>query len=77
MLCLSAAERGHLTVLKWLRANGCPWDAMTCCSAAASGKLKVLQWARANGCEWRRGVCMRVSARHPAVRQWVEEQPDE
>ena len=25
-----AAKGGHLEVLKWARANGCPWDEWTC-----------------------------------------------
>jgi hypothetical protein len=25
-----AAMFGHLEVLKWARANGCPWDEETC-----------------------------------------------
>jgi hypothetical protein len=28
--CASAAEGGHLDVLKWARENGCPWDEETC-----------------------------------------------
>ena len=24
--CSSAAKGGHLEVLQWARANGCPWD---------------------------------------------------
>ena len=45
-----AAMEGHLEVLQWAHANGCPWDAGTCMFAAKGGHLKVLQWARANGC---------------------------
>ena len=29
-----AAEGGHLEVLQWARANGCPWDEETCAYAA-------------------------------------------
>jgi len=43
---------GQLEVLKWLRANGCPWDKQTCYIAAHGGHLEVLKRARANGCEW-------------------------
>jgi hypothetical protein len=25
-LCSTAARGGHLEVLQWARANGCPWD---------------------------------------------------
>ena len=36
-------------MLKWLRANGCPWDETTCALAAGGGHLDVLRWARENG----------------------------
>ena len=49
---LVGGEGGHLEVLQWARANGCPWDQRTCAYAATGGHLEVLQWARANGCPW-------------------------
>ena len=48
-VCTYAAACGHLEVLQWARANGCPWDEKTCSSAARGGHLEVLEWARANG----------------------------
>ena len=42
-LLQEAAKTGQLEVMKWLHANGCPWDADTCESAAEGGHLKVLQ----------------------------------
>jgi hypothetical protein len=48
--CWLLAHEGRLTVLKWARANGCPWDEQTCSYGAGGGHLEVLQWARANGC---------------------------
>ena len=50
-----AARGGHLGVLQWARANGCPWDGETCELAASGGHLEVLRWARANGCPAPRG----------------------
>ena len=44
-------------MLKWARANGCPWNEGACALAAHSGRLKVLQWARANGCPWDENTC--------------------
>ena len=41
---------GHLEVLQWARAHGCPWDAETCVMAARQGHREVLVWARAQGC---------------------------
>jgi uncharacterized protein YciI len=43
---------GHLEVLMWARANGCPWCEQTCRAAVRGAHLAVLQWARANGCPW-------------------------
>jgi hypothetical protein len=40
-----AAQGGHLEVMQWARANGCPWDRGT--RKNASGH--VLEWAVANG----------------------------
>jgi hypothetical protein len=54
MLLLVAvpAGGGHLHILKWARANGCPWNEVTCENAAQGGHLDVLKWARENGCPW-------------------------
>ena len=49
-LCHDFAGGGHLEVLQWARAHGCPWDSQTCYYAAENGHLEVLQWARAQGC---------------------------
>ena len=60
-----AAMGGHLEVLQWARANGCPWDEKTCMHAAEGGHLEVLQWARANGCPWDVHVHERGGGRAP------------
>ena len=56
-ICAEAAKRGHLEMLQWARANGCPWHEGTCWQAALAGRLEVLQWARANGCPWDEKTC--------------------
>ncbi len=43
LLCMYAAQGGHLTALQWARANGAPWDEQTCMYAARGGHLAVLQ----------------------------------
>jgi hypothetical protein len=40
---------GHLEVLQWARANGCPWSSDMCKDAADNGHLHVVKWALANG----------------------------
>ena len=65
---------GHLEVVKWLRANGCPWDAYTCTFAAEGGHLEVLKWARANGCEWHKVTCSSAAAGgHLDVLKWARD----
>ena len=49
------ARAGHLEVVQWAHANGCPWDEEVCLQAARGGHLAVLQWSRANGCPWNDG----------------------
>jgi hypothetical protein len=55
--CSSAAEGGHLSVLQWALADGCPWNERTCSGAAKGGHLDVLQWLHANGCPWDEDTC--------------------
>ena len=53
-VCSAAAEGGHLTILKWLREHGCPWDSWTNEKAAVYNQLGVLRWARQQQppCPW-------------------------
>ena len=44
-VCAHAAQGGHLEVLKWAKAYGCPWNESTCVNAAKNGHLEVLKWA--------------------------------
>ena len=61
--CAFAAERGHLDVLMWARAQHppCPWDVYTCMCAAQSAPLEVLRWAMEHG-----------APVHPSHAQWFE-----
>ena len=45
-----AACNGHLEVVKWLRANGCPWDEMAFSSAAKHQHWDTLQYLVDNKC---------------------------
>ncbi|WZN64003.1 hypothetical protein HKI87_08g55570 [Chloropicon roscoffensis] len=57
--CHCAASDGHLEVLQWLRAKGCPWGSDTSINAARGGHLEMLQWMRAQKppCPWNSQVC--------------------
>lgn len=41
--CALAVQGGHLEMLQWWRAHGCPWDAQTCALAARIGHMEMLQ----------------------------------
>jgi hypothetical protein len=48
-VCRAAARGGHLEVLQWVRANGCPWDVDTIARAREYGHDDVVIWAKTNG----------------------------
>ena len=69
----SGGEGGHLEVLQWARANGCPWGKRTCWSGGG-GHLEVLKWARANGCpcDEGRAACAAQNGHEAVVRALIE-----
>jgi hypothetical protein len=71
VFCTHAAREGYLNLIKWARANGCPWDKSPC-ALARGGHLEVLQWARANGCPWGEWICAYAAlGGHLEVLQWL------
>jgi len=50
-VCSGAAIGGHLPLLQWARAKGCPWNFQTPANAAFNGHMHVLQWIHSEGCE--------------------------
>ncbi len=72
----SAAENGHLHVMKWLLGNGCPWQLKedTCAIAANNNHIEILKWAKQNGCPWDSTTCSEAAgANHFAVLKWAWE----
>ena len=70
--CSAAALGGHLEVLQWAHANGCPWNEETCSWAAWGGHFEVLQWARANGAPWDADTCYwAAGGEHLEMLQWL------
>jgi hypothetical protein len=49
--CTSAADRGDLVMLKWLRDNGCEWGDVeqVACRAAESNSIEILIWLQQQG----------------------------
>ncbi len=53
----SAADNGHLEVLQWALANGCPWN-----DSSYVRNKRVRLWINANGYTGSRGVKRRAPA---------------
>ena len=63
---------GHLDVLKWARANGCPWGVEMSQNAAKGGHLEVLRWAREKDCPWDSNTCAYAAeGGHLEVLRWA------
>ena len=69
----AAASAGHLDILKWSRAHGCPWDAKTCAVAAWQGRFDLLRWARETGAPWDEDTCISAFSRgHIHMLLWAQ-----
>lgn len=69
--CSSAAMRGDIELVRWLRHDDrekeggrCPWDVKTCVNAAKNGDIELLKWLRHDDrekeggrCPWNASVC--------------------
>ncbi len=44
LACEVAASEGHLEVLQWLKANGCPLARHCASRAVTAGRLDILKW---------------------------------
>lgn len=49
-VCATAAEYGHLHILKFLKEKMCPWRIDTLYSALKNNNLEIFYWAIENGC---------------------------
>lgn len=66
-LCVTAAERGHLPLLRFLREQGFTWDETCARAAAAAGSVECLRYARENGCPWDAATCQQAASRPDAA----------
>ena len=76
--CRWAALYGHLELVKWLRAKGCPWGTRTSSCAAIGGHLDVLQCIRSQDppCPWdSKNVCYWAALEgHLDMLRWARSQ---
>jgi hypothetical protein len=73
-VCLYAASRGSVRLLKWTRENNLDWSADTCHQAAHYGHLSALQYLHENGCPWNSNTCLFAATKgHLPVLQYLHE----
>ncbi|AGO83722.1 Ankyrin repeat domain containing protein [Pandoravirus salinus] len=69
-----AAVRGHLNVLWYAHASGCPWHPAVCAAAEAYGRVDCLRYAHGAGCYWS-GQCVEAGANgHTDVLRYAKEE---
>lgn len=71
-MAAAAGGRGDAAVMRWLREEGCPWDARAPRAAAAANNLAALRWLRErpDPCPW--DEACRDEARDPQVLAWLD-----
>ncbi|CAB9528631.1 ankyrin repeat protein [Seminavis robusta] len=71
-VCTAIAKIGNITVMRWARQKGFPWNEQTCLEAAKNGHLEMLQCLRENGCPWNTGTCAYAASNgHLEILKWA------
>ena len=67
---------GNLPLLRWARANRCPWGPNAIAAAASGGHLDLIKWASENGCPMAGGDACFYAAKkgHLDTLRWLREQ---
>lgn len=70
--CASAAAKGQLDALKWLKRHGARWNWQTCAEAARGGHFEMLKWAHAHGAPMDAFTCDGAAkGGHLDILQWA------
>jgi hypothetical protein len=70
-LCTTAAWRGCMDMLQYLRSHDYRWNRDTCFAASSNGHLQILKWCVENGCDWEPQFCLRVTE-CPETQKWIK-----
>jgi hypothetical protein len=75
-IMMGATRCNRLSVLQFLRAQGCPWHSKVSSIAAERGELESLRWLQENGCPWDSDKILGVAARSGDLERtiWVRQQ---
>ena len=75
LYCCRAAENGNIDILKWLRAQGCPWSESTLGAAAMNGHTDIVHWAFFHDAPYNNLTCA-CAARggHLHILLWLRDQ---
>ena len=69
-----APRGGQLSVMQWIRSQGCLWDSLTCMGATTRDNLSVLQWTDGQGCPWDIFTSSSAAEGHVSVLKWIKSQ---
>ena len=62
-------------MMKWLHANGCPFDESACTEAAIEGHIDTLKWLHENGFPWNQDTFTSSAAfGHFEILIWLHQQ---
>ena len=65
---------GNLPLLRWARANRCPWGPNVIAAAASGGHLDLIEWASENGCPMFGDACYHAAkGGHLGTLRWLRE----
>jgi hypothetical protein len=76
-IVVGAAHCSQLSVLRFLREQGCPWHSKVSSVAAERGELESLRWIQENGCPWDSDKILgdAASSGDLEMTSWVRQQP--
>lgn len=73
-VCEQAAAKGSVSILRYLREQGCPWNEETFAAAAGSGSFPVLRYLRKQGCPFdTTSLTAAAENGHSGVIKWLTE----
>lgn len=73
-VCKQAAAKGSVSILRYLREQGCPWNEETFAAAAGSGSFPVLRYLRKQGCPFDTTALTAAAKNgHSGVIKWLTE----
>lgn len=69
-LCYTAAKKGHMHMLIWLKEYGFTFDKRVYAGAAMGGFMDIIKWAKKNGCPTNSLFLPNLASKYPEIVRW-------